>query len=1169
MKKKELCNGVLCAHFSQKKLILMFNWTFVLTFLLCLQVSAATFSQGTKIDLEFNDVKLKEALHLLGKKGSLRLLFSEDDLPLNKNITIVKKDILVADALNLMLKDTGLMYHTLEDNLVVIKPVNGMKAEITVQGQVTDASGTPIPGVSVKLKDAATGTSTDNSGRYTIKVPDNGILVFSYMGYMPREVEVKNQTTINVKLQENSQELSEIIVVGYGTQKKAVVSGAVAAVKGSELAKTPTVNLSNSLAGRLPGVTALQSSGEPGYDGSTIRIRGVNSLGNNDALIVIDGVPNRAGGLERINPNDVESVSVLKDASAAIYGSRAANGVILITTKQGKTGKPQFSYDFGYGLQQPTRTPKMANSSQYAEILNELNIFGADLPVSQWDAAWQGFKTTGSYVRPDNGNTLTAAYSPDEMQKLADGSDRLRYPNTDWFSTTLKEWSPQRRHNLQINGGAENIKYLISLGYLDQDGYYKKSATGYQQYDLRINLEANISKYITATLGITGREEARNFPTVGANDIFRMLMRGKPTEIEVWPNGLPGPDIEFGFNPYVISTDLTGYNRDRRDYFQSTGKVEIKIPGIEGLKITGTASIDKFAGRQKNWQTPWTLYYWDEKTFEADGVTPLLVGSVRSARTDASLSETAGGQLGINLMGMINYDKKIADHTFNLMAGVTKEKVNNDGFSASRRYFLSTALQELVAGSDREQTVGNAGSPNNLFNRARLSYFGRAGYNYKEKYLAEFLWRLDGSYIFPEDKRFGFFPGVSLGWRVSEEPFFKDNVSFVNDLKLRGSWGQMGAEAYFGNALAEYQYLSTMGFGNYVINDQLTQTLFENRVPNLDFGWEVANNANIGLDAAFINHKLSLQLDAFYNKRTNILISRGNSIPGSSGITDKLPPVNLGKVDNKGFEFNLGWNDRVGELNYGLSINGGYAKNKIVFWDETPGAPDWQRSTGMPTGTELMYLYDGVFKNQAEIDANKLNYSAFTGKLLPGDMKFKDINGDGVLNGDDQVRMDKTNTPTFTGGFNLTLAYKNFDFSALVQAATGGIQTVGLTESGDIGNFLEWSFINRWSIDNPSSEYPRLSNRGQTYYTDANNAARNTYWTRSNNYVRLKNVELGYSLSPEFSKKVGLSALRVYVNGLNLITLDKIGIWDPESTNSSAQYYPQARVINTGIKATF
>jgi len=1112
MKNKELGNTMLCLRFFNKKIFIL-SCIFIFSFPAYLKVLAASYSPFKEVDLKIHKRSLKDAVALPG-------------------------------------------------NLVL--------ADILIKGRVTDNKGTAIPGVSIKLKGTAIATSTDLYGRYNLKVPGNGILVFSFLGYFNQEIAINNQLVIDVKLQENSQALSEIVIVGYGTQKKAVVSGAVAAVKGSELAKTPTVNLSNSLAGRLPGVTAVQASGEPGYDGSAIRIRGVNSLGNNDALIVIDGVPNRAGGLERINPNDVESVSVLKDASAAIYGARAANGVILITTKQGKSGKPQFSYDFSYGLQQPTRIPKMSSSPEYAEILNELNIFGADLPTNQWNAAWQAFNATGSFTRTDNGNILTAAYRPDEMQKLKNGSDPLRYPNTDWFGTTLKTWSPQVRHNLQINGGGENIKYLISLGYLNQDGYYHNSATGYNQYDMRINLETNLNQYVTVSLGVTGREEVRNFPTVAAADIFRMLMRGKPTEQELWPDGLPGPDIEYGFNPYVITTSQTGYNRDVRDYFQSTGKVEIKIPGVEGLKVTGTAAIDKFSGRDKLWQTPWTLYYWDKQSFESDGITPVLTGAVRSSRTDASLTETAGAQLAVNLMGMVNYDKKLNDHTLNLMAGVTREKVNNDGFSAFRRYFLSTALQELLAGSDKEQTISNPISePYNLFNRARLSYFGRVGYNYKEKYLAEFLWRADGSYIFPEDKRFGFFPGISAGWRVSEEPFFKEHISFINNLKIRASWGQMGAEAYFGNALAEYQYLSTMGFGNYVVNDQQTQTLYENRVPNPSFGWEVANNSNLGLDASFLQSKLGLEFDYFSNKRTQILISRGNSIPGSSGITDKLPPVNLGKVNNKGFEFKVSYNDKIGELNYGLSINGGYAKNKIVFWDETPGAPLWQQSTGMPTGSQLVYEYTGVFKDQTEINANRIDYSAFTGKLLPGDMKFKDVNGDGKINGDDQVRLGKTNVPTFTGGFNLTLQYKNFDFSALVQGATGGVQSIGLTESGDIGNFLEWSYKNRWTIDHPGSEYPRLSNRGQTYFTDLNIAGNNTYWIRSNNYIRIKNVEIGYSLSSDLCKKIGLSALRIYVNGLNLFTFDKIKIWDPESTNSSAQYYPQARIINSGVKATF
>jgi TonB-linked SusC/RagA family outer membrane protein len=1041
-------------------------------------------------------------------------------------------------------------------------------ADIIVKGQVTDAKG-PIPGVSVKLKGGAATTVTDGSGKFSIKVPEDATLVFTYVGYVDQEIQVKNQTNINVRLLENNQNLSEVVVVGYGTQKKAVVSGAVASVKGSELAKSSSVNLTNSLAGRLPGVTALQGSGEPGYDGSTIRIRGINSLGNNNALIVIDGIPNRAGGIERLNPNDIESVSVLKDASAAIYGSQAANGVILITTKLGKLGKPQFSYDFSYGLQQPTRIPKMANSTQYAEILNELNIFGSDLNPNEWTAAWNSFKSTGSYVST-GGKTINAAFKPDEIRKFGDGSDPLRYPNTDWFKTTFQNWSPQQRHNVQVNGGTENVKYLMSLGYLDQDAYYKNSATGYQQYDMRFNLEAKLSKYITTTLGMTAREEARNFPTVGAGDIFRFLMRGRPNEIAIWPNGLPGRDIEYGYNPVVSTTDLTGYNKDVRDYFQTTGKVEIKIPGVEGLKVTGTAAIDKYSGRQKNWQLPWTLYDWDKKTFEADGVTPVLAGTVRSQYTDPRLRETAGGQLAINLTGMVNYDKKIKDHTIGLMAGVTRETVDNDGFTAFRRYFISSSVQEILAGDEREQSLGNnPGDPNNLFKRARLSYFGRAGYNYKEKYLAEFLWRVDGSYIFPTDRRFGFFPGVSVGWRLSEEPFFKDNVKFINNLKIRASWGQMGAEAYFGDALQEYQYLSLMNFGSYVFNDLITKSLTEGKVPNFDFGWEVANNTNIGLDASFLNNKLSLEFDYFYNKRTNILISRGSSVPESSGITDRLPPVNLGKVNNKGFEFKLSYNDQVGDLNFGVSVNGGYAKNKIIFWDETPGAPEWQHSTGRVTSSWLVYDYDGVFKDQAEVNANTLNYSALTGTLRPGDMKFKDINGDGKINADDKIRLDKNGTPTFTGGVNFNVQYKGFDLSVLIQGATGGMQIVGLTESGDIGNFLEWSYLNRWSIDNPSSVNPRLSNRGATYYTDSNNALNNTYWLRSNNYIRLKNVELGYTLPNKLVEKVGLNSVRVYANGLNLATLDKIKIWDPESTNTSGQYYPQARVINMGIKATF
>ncbi|WP_129714612.1 TonB-dependent receptor [Pedobacter sp. SYP-B3415] len=1050
----------------------------------------------------------------------------------------------------------------------------------SVSGKVTNSKNEVLPGVTVLLKsNKQNGTVTDAGGLFKINAAPGDVLVFTFVGFKTKEVPVGAEAGITVTLDEETGNLQDVVVVGYGVQKKAVVSGAIASVKGEELTKSPTVNLSNSLGGRMAGVTAVQSSGQPGYDGSAIRIRGVNSLGNSDALIVIDGVPNRAGGLQRLNPADVESVSVLKDASAAIYGSRAANGVILITTRQGKTGKPRVSYDYNYGWQQPTRTPEMSDARQYAEIRNELTIFD-NLPANLWSAANQAFKNSGSFTRPDNGSTVTAVFNNDALNKFSNGSDPLRYPNTDWFGTTLKNWSPQQRHVLQVNGGSESVKYLASLGYLDQDGYYRNSATGYKQYDLRINLEAKVNEYITARLGLTGREEGRDFPTVAAADIFRMLMRGKPTEIEVWPDGRPGPDIEYGQNPYVITTGLTGYDRDTRDYLQTNGTVELRIPGVEGLKVTGMAAVDKFFGKNKTWQTPWTLYNWDGESFEADGVTPVLTGTIRSPFTDPRLTERSSDQLDINLTAMVNYDRTFNAHTLNLMAGVQSERVTGSGFAAFRRYFVSSAIDQFLAGGQAEQNVGNFdlntinnnGDPTALlFKRARLSYYGRAGYNYKEKYLAEFLWRVDGSYIFPPKSRFGFFPGVSGGWRISEEPFFNENIKWINNFKLRASFGQMGAEAYLpgGTTLAEYQFLSTLGFGSYIFGDQLTQSLFETRLANGEFTWERASNTNIGFDAGLFDNRLSLEFDYFYNQRDNILIPRSGSIPGSSGITNKLPPVNLGRVNNKGFDFKISYADKIGEFSYNISLNGGYSRNKILFWDETPGAPEWQQSTGRPINTFLIYEYDGVFASQAEVDANRIDYSAITATLRPGDMRFRDVNGDGKINGDDQTRLDKSNIPTLTGGLNLNLAWKGFDATILFQGAAGALQYMGQTESGDIGNFLRWSYDNRWTIDNPSSTDPRLANRGNTYYTNMSIAGNNSYWARNSDYLRLKNVEIGYTLPGNFGSKLGITNLRFFVSGLNLITFDKMKIWDPESTSANGQYYPQGRIINTGLSLGF
>jgi TonB-linked SusC/RagA family outer membrane protein len=1034
----------------------------------------------------------------------------------------------------------------------------------SVKGKVTDDSGSPLPGVTVTEKGTSNGAISDAEGRYSINVKDGAsTLVFSFVGFASQEILVGSNSEINVSLKPDVSNLEEIVVVAYGTQKKVTVTGAVTQIQGDKLIKSPAVDLSNSLAGRLPGLVVIQNSGEPGYDGAILRIRGQNTLGNSSPLIVIDGIPDRDGGLGRLAPRDIESISVLKDASAAIYGARAANGAILITTKRGKTGKPSITYDFNQGFSQPTVVPQMSNAFEYANIMNELPIYKT-IPVNEWGTAWNSIKTTGTYDSPTAGvSTLNANYSPSAVQKHLDGSDPWGFPDTDWFGDAFRTWAPQNRHNLQMSGGSENVKYMTSLGYVFQDAYYKNSATNYSQYNLRTNLDAKINKFINTNVGILVRREQRRFPTESAGSIFRMLMRGRPTEHEVWPNGLPGPDIENGQNPYVITTNATGYQDDPTDFVQFNGGVDLTNPWIKGLKLTLSGAIDKNTRTTKTWQTPWMLYYWDKKTFEADGKTPKLEGSVRSNFKDPRLTQNYSSVLNTNLSGILTYDKAITEnHNLNFLLGVTKETFAGENFGAFRRNYISSAVDQIFAGGTLQQnTSGSA------YERARLGYFGRVQYSFKEKYLAEYIWRYDGSYIFPESKRFGFFPGLLLGWNVTSEPWFK--VPAVDYLKVRASYGQMGNDQVFYNdRLQEYAFLSTYGFGNYPINNALATTLTETVLANPDFTWERANNYNLGLDGTLLNNTFDFTLEYFFNRRDQILIQKTGSTPASSGINSLLPPVNAGKVDNSGFEFNLMYNSKASRaLQIRGGINGGYARNKVVFMDEVPGAPDYQRQEGKPIGAYLAFEHDGVFKDQQSIDANKLDYSAVTSKLIPGDMKFKDVNNDGKINADDAVRMNQSINPIWNFGGTLDMRYKNFDMNLLFQGATGARLRIQ-TESGDIGNFLKYSFDNRWSIENPSDEHPRLASRGDTYFTGGNYGM-NTYYLFSKNYLRLKNIEVGYTLPVNIVQKVHLSSARIYVNALNLITFDKLKVYDPEATSQSGVFYPQSRVINTGLSISF
>lgn len=1021
-------------------------------------------------------------------------------------------------------------------------------AQSKVTGKVLEKGKEALPGVSILIKGTTQGTVTEVDGSFNLMVANvnDAVLLFSYTGFVTQEVPLAGRTNLDIALVSDNLLLNEVVVVGYGVQKKETVTGAVSSVKGSDLVKSPAVNVSNSIAGRMAGVVAVNRSGEPGYDGSGIRIRGSNTLNNNDALIVIDGIPARAGGLDRLNPNDIEKISVLKDASAAIYGARAANGVILITTKRGKVSKPELSYSFNQGYTQPTQLPKVADAAQYTEMLNDLDIYG--LPASEWAAATTAYKTTGSYTRP-NGQVRKAPFQPDDFQKYKDGSDPWGHPNTDWYAATIKDWSAQQRHNLQMTGGTENLKYLASLGYQNQDGVYINSATGYKQYDLRINLDAKINEYISVNLGMLGRQEYRFFPTQSAGAIFRMLIRGKPQQPAYWPDGRPGPDIENGQNPVVITTNQTGYDQDKRDYFQTNGQIDIKIPGIKGLKFSGTAAIDKLNQNTKRWTTPWILY--ERGTgFEADGVTPKLVAAKRGP-AEPNLSLGNSTQLNVLLGGVLTYEKTFGAHNLTILAGSNRETIEGTNFNAFRRFFISPALDQLFAGGDLEKN-NNGGA----FTRARLNYFGRVAYNFKEKYLLEFLWRYDGSDIFPEETRYGFFPGVMGGWVLSQEKFM-EAIPAINYLKLRGSWGQMGNDQ-----IATYQYLSTYGFRSYILGNVETKTLFEARIPNTNITWEVATNANIGLEGSILNDKVTFEFDYFNNKRTNILWTKNASVPQSTGLT--LPAQNIGEVENKGFDVLVGYRTNVGKLKLNVSVNGGYAKNKILFWDEAPGAPEWQRTTGRPMFTQQVYQYDGVFATQEEINAEKLDYKAIVNTLRPGDMKYKDFNGDGKITPDDRVRTDFNTIPTFQGGLNIIASYGGLDLNILFQGSAGAKQFVSPGEMGNIGNYLLSMYTDRWTVENPSSVHPRIANRSDQYFSGGND-----YWFRSTDYIRLKNVEIGYTLPDNIIKKAGMTSFRVYLNGLNLFTISDFDAFDPEADSATGQFYPQQRVLNGGVTVTF
>jgi len=1116
-----------------KGVIMRINLTIAILTLCCVQLSAEVF--GQRVTLKVRNIPFLEAIRSIEKQSGYTFFFKMRDIDGLGPVTVSVTDKPITEVLDKLLDNKTYSFQIQEKVIVLTKkPMAadsaGVKAphlsprttiQREIRGRVTDSLKTPIAGVSVFIKGTSMGASTDDQGWFQILAVDGQVLEFRALGYLPREVTIANQALVNVILKEETVGIEEVVAVGYGTQRKVTSTGSISTALGSDIKTSPTTNLTNNLAGRISGLTSITRSGQPGADGSTLLIRGSNTLGNNSPLIVVDGIAGRE--FARLNPADIESITVLKDASAAIYGAQAANGVILITTKRGKAGSSSISVNIGGGVNQPTRIPDMADAATYATMINELHYY------------------------QDESKGRFQQFSEEDIVKYRDGSDPWGHPNTDWFDETLKKFAKQYSADVMITGGSEALKYYISGATKYSDAYYKKSANDYKQYNFRSNLDGKISESVTISVDVAASREEYNNPGYGggAGGIWRSLMRGMPTRPAYYPTGEPGPDLEFGDQPVVTTTDATGYDRSVWDKLETNARIVVDIPWIDGLSVQGNASYDKHVNLSKRFQKPWILYSWD------GGDDHKLTAAMKGI-TSAQLTESTINRYRSTINLFATYENTFADaHKMKIMLGAERQSGFSDDFSAFRRNYLSTAIDQLFAGADDEYMSNNGSA--SLYKRA--NYFGRINYDFHQKYLLEALFRYDGSYIFAPGKQFGFFPGFSAGWRISEEKFWKERVNLFDELKLRASWGQTGNDR-----INEYQYLSSYAFlpQAYTFggtNDE--KMIYESRIPNPDVTWEVATQRNIGLDGTLLNHKLSFSLDYFMNDRSNILWTRNASVPKSSGLS--LPRENIGEVSNNGFEATISYGNREGNFNYHISLNGSYSKNKIDFWDEAPGAPVWQQSTGHPMNTGLYYRAIGIFKDQAAVDA----YPHWEGARA-GDVIFEDYNQDGIIDGLDRVRDDFNTVPRFTGGMNINLQYGNFDLSLLIQGAAGAKMYIK-PESGILGNYYQEFADNRWTPENTGAAYPR-SFDGDTQYW---RSQANTFWLRSSDYIRLKSVELGYNISM-FNGKIGPKTLRLYVNGSNLLLLDKAKIVDPESDPSTISLpYPLQRVLNAGLMLDF
>lgn len=1075
-----------------------------------------------KMSIRIESATIRKVLSAIQNKSEFVFLISDEvNQELNKKVSVNAQNESIETILNDVTRGTKIAYKVVGRQISIYK--SAQQKNKTIKGKVIDEKGEPIIGASITVNGSKTGAITNVNGDFTLSgVTSNAVLTVSYIGFTTKNVKVGGQQNFNITLIEDTKNLDEVVVVGYGSQKKLSLTGSVASTTGKELVKNSSTNLTQSLAGRMPGMVINNRSGEPGNDNTTIFIRGRSTLGDNSPLIVIDGITGR-GSLDRLNPDDIESITVLKDASAAIYGARSANGVILVTTKRGKAGeKPEINFNYDLAVQQPTRLVDMCDAVDYAKAYNVRNT------------------AIGSAPR----------YTDAEIDLFKSGTDQVLYPNTDWTDALLKKNTLQHKMGLSLSGGTKRLTYYLSLDGNIQDGIYKNGNTNFDIMRIRSNVDVKVTNNFKIGVDLAARLQNKKYSSMSSSDygFFYSLKRAFPTSPIVYPNGLPASTLA------LVMTGEGGYRKLRTTRFESTVTGTWDLSTIlPGLQVLGHVAYDTDGVWTKRWGKPITYYTYNvdngeyEERQSTSWVTPSLLEDY-----------TTTHQLTLN--AQIDYNHTFAKlHNVGVMLGFEQNSWHKDWFDAERNRYSSSIIDEMFAGDLDKTYYDNDGSASET---ARRGFFGRATYDYAGKYMLQALFRYDGSENFAKGHRWGFFPGASVGWRISEEKFIKDNFDWIQNLKLRASYGEQGNDL-----ISAFQYLTTYSYGYHyssttgtpVLGGTEVQGLIPGVFPNPNVTWEVAKTWNFGLDGSLWNGLLDFEFEYFKTRRSNILCTRNASVPSYTGLTS-LPAENIGIVDNKGFELQLSHRNRIGKLNYQVSGNVMHAKNKVIYMDETPygDGHEYMNLTGKPMGSPLLYHTIGINKTAEDL-ANNPQYK---GAIL-GDFIFEDVDKDGKITSNDRIRQDKCNIPEWVFGLTISAQWKNFDFMILFQGQAGAKVELDPNIDPAVGNVEKYVIDGAWTADNPTSNKP-------AYGSTSVNQQATTYWYKDASFIRLKNMEIGYTFANKgILNQIGISRMRMYIGGFNLLTFDKLKYMDPETTATDSGIYPQQRIFNAGIKITF